>query len=201
VAVNKVGAFLDWGLPKDLLCPYGEQHQTMEEGKSYLVIVFLDDDNRIAASARINEFLEDENAGKFSAGQSVSLIIADKTPLGIKAVIDNSHWGVLYENELFNKVRKGQKLTGYIKKIRDDGRIDLALQKPGAKREQVVSLADSIMQQITLHKGFLPMNDKTPPEEIYAMFGVSKKTFKQAIGGLYKQRRIVIEESGIRLVR
>jgi uncharacterized protein len=199
--VNKVGAFLEWGLPKDLLCPYGEQHQTMESGRYYLVIVFLDDQSRIAASARIDEFLEDENQDKFSVGQEVTLLIADKTQLGIKAVIDNSHWGVLYENELFNPVRKGQKLTGYIKKIRSDDKIDLSLQKPGYNKQRVQSLADHILQEIDKHGGFLPMYDKTPPEEIYALFGVSKKAFKQAIGGLYKQRLIVIEDKGVSRVK
>lgn len=196
--VNNVGAFLEWGLPKDLLCPYGEQYQTMEVGRKYLVIVFLDDQNRIAASARIDEFLEDENQARFTEGQEVALLVADKTHLGIKAIVDNTHWGVLYENELFSPVRKGQKITGYIKKIRPDDRLDLSLQKPGYSRQRVQGLSDQILQAIDNHGGFLSMYDKTPPEAIYALFGVSKKAFKQAIGGLYKQRMIVIEEGGVR---
>jgi hypothetical protein len=198
--VNKVGAFLTWGLAKDLLCPYGEQHQTMEAGKSYLVIVFLDDQDRIAASARIDEFLEDENQGKFEVGQEVSLIVGEKTPLGIKAVINHTHWGVLYENELFNKVRKGQTLTGYIKKIREDDRIDVSLQKPGYSKAKMNNASEQLLEHIKKQGGYLAMTDKTPPEDIYDTFGVSKKVFKQAIGSLYKQRLIMIEDNGLRLV-
>lgn len=195
--VNNVGAFLDWGMPKDLLCPYGEQKQTMEAGKSYLVMVFLDEQGRIAASARVNEFLEDENAQKFTIGQEVSVIIADKTPLGVKAVVEHTHWGVLYENELFNRLRKGQRCVAYIKKIREDDRIDLTLQKTGFTRQKVLSLADQILQQLQQNSGFLPVNDKTPPEIIYERFGVSKKSFKQAIGNLLKQKLIETHDKGI----
>jgi predicted RNA-binding protein (virulence factor B family) len=197
VSLNYVGAFLDWGLPKDLLVPFSEQHHEMEVGRSYLVKVFLDVQNRIAASTKIDKLLSDES-DDFEVGQKVSLIIADRTDLGVKAIIDNSHWGMLYENELFRPVRKGQKMEGYIKQIREDRKIDLSLHQPGYGK--VVSLTDSIMAKLKANNGALMLSDKSPPEAIYAAFGVSKKVFKQAIGALYKQQLITIDKNGIKLV-
>ena len=198
VSLNYVGAFLDWGLPKDLLVPFSEQHHEMEVGKSYLVKVFLDDKNRIAATTKIDRFITDESAG-FEVGQKVSLIIADKTELGVKAIVNNTHWGMLYQNELFQPVRKGQKLDGYIKQIREDHRIDLSLHQPGYGK--VVSLTDTILIKLKANNGVLMLSDKSPPEAIYAVFGVSKKVFKQAIGALYKKKLITIDKNGIRLVQ
>ena len=198
VSLNYVGAFLDWGLPKDLLVPFSEQHHEMEVGKSYLVKVFLDDKNRIAATTKIDRFITDESAG-FEVGQKVSLIIADKTELGVKAIVNNTHWGMLYQNELFQPVRKGQKLDGYIKQIREDHRIDLSLHQPGYGK--VVSLTDTILIKLKANNGVLMLSDKSPPEAIYAAFGVSKKVFKQAIGALYKKKLITIDKNGIRLVQ
>ncbi len=197
VSLNYVGAFLDWGLPKDLLVPFSEQYHEMEVGRSYLVKVFLDDQNRIAATTKIDKLLSDESSD-FEVGQKVSLIIADKSDLGVKAIINNSHWGMLYENELFQPVRKGQKLDGYIKQIREDHKIDLSLHQPGYGK--VVSLTDSIIAKLKANNGVLMLSDKSPPEAIYATFGVSKKVFKQAIGALYKQQLIIIDKSGIKLV-
>ena len=197
VSLNYVGAFLDWGLPKDLLVPFSEQHHEMEVGKSYLVKVFLDDKNRIAATTKIDRFIEDESVD-FEVGQKVSLIIADKTELGFKAIVDNTHWGLLYQNELFQPVRRGQKLNGYIKQIREDGKIDLILQEPGYGK--VVSLTDTILIKLNKNNGALDLSDKSPPEAIYATFGVSKKVFKQAIGALYKKQLITIDKDGIKLV-
>ena len=197
VSLNYVGAFLDWGLPKDLLVPFSEQYHEMEVGRSYLVKVFLDEQNRIAATTKIEKLLSDESAD-FEVGQKVSLIIADKTDLGVKAIINNSHWGMLYENELFQPVRKGRKLDGYIKQIREDHKIDLSLHQPGYGK--VVLLTDTILAKLKANDGVLMLSDKSPPEVIYAVFGVSKKVFKQAIGALYKQQLITIDKSGIRLV-
>jgi len=197
VSLNYVGAFLDWGLPKDLLVPFSEQHHEMEVGRSYLVKVFLDDKNRIAATTKIDKFLSDESVD-FEVGQKVSLIIADRSDLGVKAIINNSHWGMLYENELFQPVRKGQKMEGYIKQVREDLKIDLSLHQPGYGK--VVSLTDNIMAKLKANNGVLMLSDKSPPEAIYAAFGVSKKVFKQAIGALYKQQLITIDKSGIKLV-
>lgn len=197
VSLNYVGAFLDWGLPKDLLVPFSEQYHEMEVGRSYLVKVFLDEQNRIAATTKIDKLLSDES-DDFEVGQKVSLTIADRTDLGIKAIINNSHWGMLYENELFRPVRKGQKMEGYIKQIREDRKIDLSLHQPGYGK--VVSLTDSIIAKLKANNGVLMLSDKSPPEAIYAAFGVSKKVFKQAIGALYKQQLITIDKSGIKLV-
>lgn len=196
VSLNYVGAFLDWGLPKDLLVPFSEQHHEMEVGRSYLVKVFFDDQDRIAASTKIDKWLSDEAEG-FEAGQKVSLIIADKTDLGVKAIVNNSYWGMLYQNELFQPVRKGQKLDGYIKQIRDDGKIDLSLHQPGYGK--VMPLTDKILDRLKANNGVLMLSDKSPPEAIYATFGVSKKVFKQAIGALYKQQLIAIEKDAIKL--
>ena len=197
VSLNYVGAFLDWGLPKDLLVPFSEQHHEMEVGKSYLVKVFLDDKNRIAATTKIDRFIEDESVD-FEVGQKVSLIIADKTELGFKAIVNHTHWGLLYQNELFQPLKRGQKLDGYIKQIREDGKIDLNLNQPGYGK--VVSLTDEILNKLKANNGTLMLSDKSPPEAIYATFGVSKKVFKQAIGALYKKQLISIDKNGITLV-
>ena len=197
VSLNYVGAFLDWGLPKDLLVPFSEQYHEMEVGRSYLVKVFLDDKNRIAATTKIDKLISDESVD-FEVGQKVSLIIADKSDLGVKAIINNTHWGMLYENELFQPVRKGQKLDGYIKQIREDHKIDLSLHQPGYGK--VESLTDKILTKLKANNGVLMLSDKSPPEAIYATFGVSKKVFKQAIGALYKDKLISIDKSGIKLV-
>ena len=197
VSLNYVGAFLDWGLPKDLLVPFSEQHHEMEVGRSYLVKIFLDYQNRIAATTKIDRFISDESVD-FEAGQKVSLIIAEQTELGFKAIINNTHWGLLYQNELFQPLRKGQKLDGYIKKIRDDQKIDLSLHHPGYGK--VLSLTDNILIKLKENDGVLLLSDKSPPEAIYKSFGVSKKVFKQAIGALYKKKLITLDKNGIRLV-
>ena len=202
VSLNYIGAFLDWGLPKDLLVPFSEQHHELEVGRSYIVKVFLDEQNRLAATTKIEQFIADEIAeddlDTFKVGQKVSLIIAEKTDLGLKAVINHSHWGMLYHNELFQPVRKGQTIDGYIKQIREDGKIDLVLQEPGYGK--VVSLTDKILNKLHQNNGVLNLSDKSPPEAIYAAFGVSKKVFKQAIGSLYKQKLITIDDKeGIKL--
>jgi uncharacterized protein len=197
VSLNYVGAFLDWGLPKDLLVPFGEQHHELEVGKFYLVKLFLDNQNRLLATTKIEKFIAEEGF-YFKAGQKVSLLIADKTDLGIKAIVNNTHWGMLYENELFQPVQKGQKIDGFIRQIREDNKIDLTLHQPGYGK--VDELTDKILTQLKDNQGFLPLSDKSPPEAIYNAFGVSKKVFKQAIGALYKQKLVVIEKGGIRLV-
>jgi len=197
VSINYYGAFLDWGLPKDLLVPFSEQHHELEVGKFYLVRVFLDDKNRIAATTKIDKWLADESVD-FKAGQKVSLLIAGQTELGIKAIVDGTHWGLLYRNELFQPVKTGQKLEGYIKQIREDHKIDLTLHQPGYGK--VVSLEDRILSALNDNNGVLMISDKSPPEIIYKTFGVSKKVYKQAIGALYKKKLICIDEGAIRLL-
>ncbi|MEI6707347.1 MAG: S1-like domain-containing RNA-binding protein [Methylococcales bacterium] len=196
-ALNYVGAFLEWGLPKNLLVPFSEQHHELEVGKSYLVKVYLDDQQRLAATTKIDKFISDTADEELTEGQQVELLIADKTELGVKAIVNNRYWGMLYMNELFQPVKKGQKLTAYIKQIREDLKIDLSLQAAGYGK--VISLTESILAKLKANEGELNLSDKSPPEAIYAAFGVSKKVFKQAIGALYKQELIDIEKTGIRL--
>lgn len=198
VSLSHAGAFLDWGLPKDLLLPFSEQKGKMVEGRSVLVRLFLDENNRIAASMLLDDFIQDE-AFYYKDGQAVTLIIADETELGFKAVVDHKYWGVLYKNEIFQPLQRGQILSGFIKKVRPDRKLDLILsqEKYGQK---VDGTAEKILAVLEKHGGYIGLTDKSPPEMIYDTFAVSKKVFKQAIGGLYKQRRIVIEDNGIRLV-
>ena len=199
VAVNRTGAFLDWGLPKDLLVPFSEQKTKMEKGKSYLVKIFVDKKtDRIVASAKIEKFLK-QSSDELTEGEKVDLIIANRTNLGYNAVINNRSLGVLFNEEIFQPISEGQKLTGYIKKIREDKKIDLCLQKPGYRK--VPDLADNIMEVIKSQGGQIAISDKTDPEIIYKLFGVSKKTYKKVIGLLYKKRIIEISESGIKLVK
>ncbi|MEC4750164.1 S1-like domain-containing RNA-binding protein [Methylomicrobium sp. Wu6] len=196
-AVNYYGAFLDWGVPKDLLVPFNEQTCEMKPGRSYLVKLFTDSKDRIVATTKIERFLSDEGPD-FKTGQQVSLLIADHTEMGAKAIVDNTHWGMLYQNEIFRPLRKGQKMTGYIKKVRDDHKLDLTLHEPGYGK--IEPLADQILAELDKNNGVLTLGDKSPPEAVYATFGVSKKAFKQAIGALYKKQLIVIEDDSIRLI-
>ena len=197
VSINYIGVFLDWGLAKDLLVPFSEQHHDMEVGEFYLVKVFLDKQDRIAATTKIDRFISDE-AVDFTVGQQVSLLIADKTDLGIKAIINHQFWGVLYENELFQAIKKGQTIDGYIKQIRDDLKIDLSLHQAGYAKVEL--LTDKILAQLRQHNGELMLSDKSSPDAIYALFGVSKKVFKQAIGALYKDRLIHLDKNSIKLI-
>lgn len=199
VSVNKFGAFLDWGLQKDLLVPFREQRKDMEEGKEYMVHVYLDKEtNRIAASSKLDKFLDNIPA-EYEPNQEVGLIIASKTDLGYKAIVNGLHWGMLYENEVFKPLDRGQKIKAYIKKLREDEKIDLYLHKAGY--DKVESLMGKIVEELKEEGGFLELNDKTPSAIIYQIFGESKKTFKKAIGALYKKRVIDIENAGIKLIK
>ncbi len=197
VSVNSVGAFLGWGLPKDLLAPFSEQNSTMNKGGSYLVRVYLDDrTHRIAASSRLDNYLNLEPAA-FQTAQKVGLLIVSQTDIGYKAIIDGSHWGLLYHNEIFQQLRIGQRINGFIKKIVDDDKIDVCLHLPGYCK--VVDLTETILNVLRDQGGFIPVTDKSPTDIIYNWFSVSKKTFKKAIGSIYKRRLITIEDDGIRL--
>jgi len=198
VQVNKMGAFLDWGLPKDLLVPYNQQHTKMEVGKYYLVRVFLDQrTERIAASSKLDKFIDIWPA-EYSDGEQVSLTIANKTDLGFKAIVNDLHWGLLYDNEIFQPLRAGRKITGYIKKVRDDGRLDLILTRGG--KGKVIDFADKFIAFLQDNDGFTPLNDKSNPELIKRTLGVSKKTFKATVGNLLKKGKISIEKNGIKLL-
>lgn len=196
--VNQYGAFLNWGLMKDLFVPFREQKAKMEIGKSYIVHVHLDEDSfRIVASAKVDHYLCKEKA-PYAPGQEVDILVWQKTDLGFKAIIDHRYGGLLYDSELFQPLHMGMKLKAYVKQVRDDGKIDLMLQKPG--QAKVEDFAATLLEHIRRNGGRTPLGDKSPAEEIYALFGVSKKTFKKAVGDLYKRRLIALEEDGIRLI-
>ncbi|NOR10188.1 MAG: GntR family transcriptional regulator [Desulfovibrionaceae bacterium] len=197
VANSSSGAYLDWGLQKNLLVPKREQLAKMEEGKSYVVFVFFDKKtNRITASSKLDKFLSFQTPN-YDEGEEVDLFIYDKTDLGYKALVNNSHGGMVYKNEVFQKLFIGQQLKGYIKKIREDLKIDLSLQQPGYQK--VDDISQTILKTIEDLGGRITVTDKSPPEDVYSLFGVSKKTFKKAIGALYKKRLIIIDTNGISL--
>lgn len=197
-SVTRVGAFLDWGLMKDLLVPFREQKKPLEEGESYLVYIYVDDETgRITASARVENFL-DNMPPDYEPNQEVDLIIGDRTDLGYKVIIDNLHSGIIYHTEIFRPVRKGERTKGYIKQVREDDKIDVSLQPSGYIG--IEPLAREILNELHKNDNFLPFSDRSSSEEISRRFGCSKKSFKKAIGALYKQHLIVIEENGIRSV-
>ncbi len=198
VEVNEVGAFLDWGLMKNLMVPFREQKIKMEEGRRYPVFVFVDfDSKRITASAKIEKFV-DESKPELEVGQEVDLLIYKKTDMGWKAVINQQYTGVLYDNEIFKEIHTGETLKGFVKQIRPDDKIDLMLQKAGF--EKIDDFALKLHALLKEANGFLPFTDKSQADDIYEEFGISKKTFKKAVGDLYKKRQIVLEQDGIRLV-
>ena len=197
--VNQYGAFLNWGLMKDLCVPFSEQKMKMQVGKRYVVHVHLDEESfRIVASAKVDRYLSKEKAD-YVPGQEVEVLIWQKTDLGFKAIIENRFGGLLYDSEIFQPLHTGMRLKAYVKQVRDDGKIDLMLQKPGAGK--VDDFAKTLLEHIRSNGGRTPLNDKTPAEEIYAMFGVSKKTFKKAVGDLYKKRLVVLQDDGIVLAK
>ena len=197
VQANKLGAFLDWGLPKDLLVPKALQHSPMEVGKRYLVRVFLDQrTERIAATSKLDKYLDIWPAD-CKEGEQVDLVIGGKTDLGYKAIVNHLNWGLIYDNEIHQKIFVGQQLKGYIKKMREDGRIDLSLSRSG--RGKVVDFTDKFINYLASNDGLSQINDKSSPEEISRVFGVSKKAFKATVGHLLKQGKITIEADGIHL--
>ena len=199
VAVTGVGAFLDWGLAKELLVPFREQVSRMEEGKTYLVHVHVDEvSGRIIASARIARQL-DRTPHAYQPGDEVDLIIFGKTELGYKAIINNAHSGLLFADGVFQELRPGEQMKGYISTVRPDGKIDLTLHAPG--RAKVLGLEERILAELQARGGFWSIGDHSSAAEIHDELGVSKRTFKQAIGALWKKRRILIEDRGIRLVK
>jgi predicted RNA-binding protein (virulence factor B family) len=199
VEVTGYGAFLDWGLPKDLFVPFREQAVKMEKDKFYLVRVYIDRvTGRIAATAKYKKYLNLTDID-FAVGDEVDLIIANRTDLGYNAIINESHLGILYFNEVFKPIRTGDCVKGFIKKIREDGKIDLCLEKQGY--EKIDPVSDEIMEKLRASSDhFLPYSDKTDPEVIKNKLGISKKTYKKAIGLLYKLKMIAIEDEGIRLL-
>ena len=196
--VNSLGAFLDWGLEKDLLVPFREQLQTMEAGRKYVVRIYLDQPSqRIAASAKINKFIQNKDI-YLEENDKVDLLISGLTDLGFNAIINNRYLGLLYNNEIFDTLRVGDKTTGYVKKIREDNKIDITLQKSGY--EHVSDVKTDVLNILHKNNGFLALGDKSSPEEIYRILKMSKKAYKKVIGSLFKERLIDITDKGIKLV-
>ncbi|MDL2256359.1 GntR family transcriptional regulator, partial [Parabacteroides sp. OttesenSCG-928-K15] len=190
-SVNNMGAFLDWGLMKDLLVPFREQKTSMREGRWYPVYVRIDNvTGRIMASAKIEKFL-DNVPPLYTQNQEVDLMVIDETEIGYRVIINHLHTGMVYRNEVFRRIEKGDRLTGYIKEVREDEKIDVSLTPLGYQK--VGGIADIIMETLQMQGGFLPLHDKSEPEQIYALFRCSKKAFKQAIGALYKKQLIHIQ--------
>lgn len=197
IASTAVGAFLDWGLPKDLLVPFREQKTRMEVGKSYIVHLHVDQETgRIVASTRLSRYL-DQSPPPWKPGDPVDLMAYGKTELGYKAIIANTHSGLLFADQVFQEIRPGERLKGFVAGIRPDGKIDLRLQPPG--RGRVDDLEAAILREIEARGGFWAIGDHTPAAEVRSELGVSKRTFKQATGALLRKRKITISEKGLRL--
>lgn len=197
VAVNQVGAFFDWGLPKDLLVPFSQQKNRVEEGERHLLFVYLDQvTNRIVATTKIDALLNREEP-PYRTGDKVEIIIGDKTNIGFKCVVDNRFWGVLFFQDAVGQVRKGDKLPAFIKRVREDGKIDLSIQQTGYKK--VTNLLDQIVEHMEQNGGEMPLTDKSDPQEIFRVFNVSKATFKKALGALYKDQKVVLSKDKVTL--
>lgn len=196
--VGSNGAYLDWGLEKDLFVPFREQNKKMEEGKYYLVFMFLDPmTDRLVASAKINRFLDNKELA-VQEGDKVSLIAWEQTELGINVIVNRRHKGLLYHNEIFKKITVGEHLTGYVSKIREDNKLDISLQKQGLSNLE--EGASKILECLKNEKGFLALTDNSSPEEISEKLEMSKKSFKKAIGILYKNKKITLDNDGITLL-
>ncbi|GGM01953.1 S1 RNA-binding domain-containing protein [Pseudomonas asuensis] len=197
VEINHIGIFLDWGLPKDLLLPHSEEKRPLQVGDYCVVYVYIDQrTHRITATARLDRYL-DTTPAPYKSGQAVDLLVAEQTPMGFKAIIEGKHWGLIHHNEVFKFLRSGMQEKGFIKEVRPDGKISLSLQPLG--RQAVDALGQQILGLAKVRNGVLEVSDKSSPELISKLFGVSKGTFKKAIGGLYKQGLIVIYDDRIEL--
>jgi len=197
-SVSEVGAFLDWGLEKELMVPFREQRQKMEEGRWYIVYLDLDEKtDRLYASNRIEKFLRNE-AVSLTIGEEVDLLVLQQTDLGYSVIVNHAYKGLIYKNEVFQELNIGDRLKGYVKNLREDNKIDISIHPLGYKNFNDAN-SELIFNALVEHKGFLPFTDRSTPEEIYSQFGISKKAFKKSIGALYKQRKIDIQSQGIKL--
>ncbi|KAA6335442.1 hypothetical protein EZS27_016327 [termite gut metagenome] len=195
--INEYGAFLNWGLMKDLFVPFREQRVKMQIGRKYIIHAHIDEESyRIVASAKIDRYLSKETP-PYQTEDEVNILISQKTDLGFKAIIDNRFEGLLYEGEIFQPLQTGMKLQAYIKQVREDNKIDLILQKAGIAK--VDDFSETLLQYIKDNNGVIPFNDKSQADDIYRTFGVSKRTFKKATGDLYKKRRIILNDDTISL--
>lgn len=194
---NEHGAFLDWGLMKDVFCPFREQKMRMEKGKGYIVHIHVDEESyRIMASAKVEKFLTTDFP-KYEKNTEVKLLVWQKTDLGFKVIIDNKYQGLIYDNQIFRELHTGDRLKGFVSAVRPDGKLDIALQKQG--REQTLDFSERLHEYLFYHDGYCPFTDKSPAEDIYNEFHVSKKVFKRAVGDLYKQHLISLAPDGIEL--
>ena len=197
ISASRIGAFLDWGLKKDLFVPANEQAKPMQTGHTYVVYVYLDRESRPTATSRLDHYLSIEMP-RYEPWEEVDLLICEQTDLGYKVIVNKKFWGLIFYNEIFTTIKIGQRTKGYIKKIHEDGKLDVTLNKPGLARKD--EAGEKILARLQKQGGFLPVGDKSSPELIYSQFSMSKGTFKKAIGGLFKQGLITIEDGGIRLV-
>jgi predicted RNA-binding protein (virulence factor B family) len=197
-SVNQVGAFADWGTSKELLIPHREQAKEMEEGHRYIVHIYIDDKSgRIVGSAKLDKFLDNVPA-TYERNQEVDVLVWKPTPLGYKVIIENTHTGMIYSNQIFQPVHVGEHLRAWVKEVREDEKIDLMLQPMGF-RNVIDSAEAQVLRALHLRGGFLTLTDKSDPAEIAEVLQMSKKNFKKAVGALYKQQRITLEDNGIRL--
>ena len=195
--VSHFGAFMEWGIEKDLLVPFKEQNQKMEEGKSYIVYLYLDEaTQRLVASSRIRRFLEFERV-LVEENQEVDLLISNTTELGKNVIVNDTYSGLIYKNDIIRPLRYGEKCKGYIKKVREDGKLDVSLEKIGFVKME--DTCERIIRYLSEHDGRMNLTDKSDPDTIREEVGMSKKTFKNAIGMLYKQKLVVINSDHIRL--
>ncbi|MDD7606405.1 MAG: S1-like domain-containing RNA-binding protein [Prevotellaceae bacterium] len=196
--VNEYGAFLNWGLMKDLFCPFREQKKRMEIGSSYIVYVTIDEESyRMMASAKVERYLSKDKP-PYKAGDEVQILVWQKTDLGFKAIIDNAYAGLIYRDQIFKYVHTGDRMKAYVANVRPDGKIDLTLQHTG--RQQTIDFSETLLTYLHEHGGSCDLGDKSDAEEIKARFEVSKKVYKKAIGDLYRRRLITISDDGIHLV-
>ena len=197
--VNEHGAFLNWGLMKDLFVPFSEQKMRMEQGRSYLVHIHIDEEtHRIVASAKVERYLQEPARKEYYRGRDVEVLLWHKTPLGFKVIVDNAYPGLIYDNQIYTELHSGERHIGQVITLREDGRMDVALGRIGKGRFR--DFAEQLRDELAAAPdGRLPFNDHSSAEEIAERFGVSKKTFKRAVGTLYRNREIMIEESGIAL--
>lgn len=195
--VNEYGAFLDWGITKNLFCPFREQKKRMEVGNSYIVHIHIDEESyRLMASAKVEHYLSHDTPS-YKTNDEVDLLIWQKTDLGFKVIVDNKFGGLVYQDQIFQYIHSGDRLKGYVAQVRADGKLDISLQPTG--RRETEDFAQTLLQWLKDNGGECPLGDKSDAEDIKRMFQVSKKTFKRAIGALYKQHLIVLEDNGFRL--
>ncbi|MFK0572639.1 S1 RNA-binding domain-containing protein [Endozoicomonas sp.] len=197
---NRIGAFLDWNMPKELLVPFSEQKERMTAGEFYVVYIYQEQQSyRIVASSKISKFFSTEPHG-YSNSQAVPIMICDRTDIGYTVIVDNKYLAVLFDQDIDRPIRMGMKFDGFIKRVRPDQKLDVCLKKPGFDKQEMTGLGAVILERLRVEKGFLPFNDRTDPDTVKREFSVSKRVFKMAIGGLYKEHLISIDEDGIRLI-